>query len=442
MGTSRRSLALKRTGIIVFLVAFSSTSGGVSCFLTRCRTVENLSYGYSKTRNVPVTRCFAEKSENNSSSLKKNIIQIFQRNKHKNFDEKLEEEIGLKSDEGSSVASTALLDPINGNSALHATEEESSSPTRFGVESIVKDNATAESSSPSFEGLNLQVQSQYYPIDTDIPSISYPLGDKMSPVQSTQIFQEAPPLQESFLERQTDTETYFEAVIPIVTPFISYLSYDYVAKSFEFFMEFLSEQKNWIAVDGGAYQAKIIAPLMNGIVVPAIAVLFATLTSTTISTLRTRQVAILRAINMEAGELRALEAIISAFPDGRSKERFRNYLIQYTNRIISESQPSVGSGNGLINPRRGMDSELNGLIQLLSQEQESIPGLLAGEAFASAARLREQRYDRITALQSTYPILHYFILGKWDFVTRNICVPLFLMQTIQLHLRPQSAPVF
>ena len=60
-------------------------------------------------------------------------------------------------------------------------------------------------------------------------------------------------------------------VIPIITPIIAFLSYDMIANSFRSLVETLSWERAWVPVDGGAYQAKIITPAINGVVLPAIA---------------------------------------------------------------------------------------------------------------------------------------------------------------------------
>jgi Protein of unknown function (DUF4239) len=86
-------------------------------------------------------------------------------------------------------------------------------------------------------------------------------------------------------------------------------------------------------------------------------------------------------------------------------------LIQYTSRILAECHPRLGPGNDVINPRRGFDSELSGFSQQLNRfHGKEIPAHVADECYVSVARLREQRVNRITALQSIYPPLHYAIL--------------------------------
>jgi hypothetical protein len=206
-----------------------------------------------------------------------------------------------------------------------------------------------------------------------------------------------------------DVEAYIEFFVPLLAPFVAFFTYDLVASAFSDFIELLSN-KNWVAVDGGAYQAKIIAPAINGVVVPAIAVLFATLTSNTISNLRLRQVDVRRAINIEASELRVLECLVCSFPPGPIQDRCRSYLIHYATRIIAECQPGDDYSE-TVNPRRaGMDSDLNRFSMELNQSYDEIPSHLANESYDAVARLREQRQERVTALQSTYPPLHFAIL--------------------------------
>lgn len=201
-------------------------------------------------------------------------------------------------------------------------------------------------------------------------------------------------------------------IVPIVAPILAFMSYDLVAKAFEFVIETLSWDRSWVPVDGGAFQAKILTPAINGVVLPAIAVLFATLTSTTVVTLRARQVEIRKCLNMEAGELRALEYYIGSYHEENVKENCRQYLMQYCSRVIAESQPDYAR-SGIINPTRGMDSELYGILVSLTKLANSTdtPTLLVDQALQSLNRLRMARQDRITALYSTYPVLHYWILG-------------------------------
>jgi Protein of unknown function (DUF4239) len=124
----------------------------------------------------------------------------------------------------------------------------------------------------------------------------------------------------------TDFRSFLILVAPIVAPFIAFFTFELCAKLFSSFNDYLSQGNKWAPVDGGAYQARIIAPAINGLVVPAVALLFATLISTTITTLRQRQVEIRRAINMEAGELRAMECLFDAIDPGFVQDQCRSYV--------------------------------------------------------------------------------------------------------------------
>jgi hypothetical protein len=124
----------------------------------------------------------------------------------------------------------------------------------------------------------------------------------------------------------TDLWSNLLVVVPLATPLVAFFTFEICAKAFSNFNEYLSQGNKWVAVDGGAYQARIIAPAINGLVVPAVALLFATLISTTITTLRQRQVEIRRAINMEAGELRAMECLFDAIDPGFTQDQCRSYV--------------------------------------------------------------------------------------------------------------------
>jgi Protein of unknown function (DUF4239) len=226
-----------------------------------------------------------------------------------------------------------------------------------------------------------------------------------------------------------DRERFLNLLIPALSPLVAFITFDLVAGAYSSFVDVLDTSKTWVAVDGGAFQAKIMTPAINGLVVPAMALLFATLTSTTITTLRQRQVDVRSSINMESGELRALECLVDSFDAGTCEQDLsRDYLIQYTSRVLAECHPKIGSGENVINPRRGMDSELNGLTALINKSYgKVIPPHVADECNVCIARLREQRTKRISALQSVYPFLHYVILVV---LAIGECVA-FLMETDQ-----------
>lgn len=228
--------------------------------------------------------------------------------------------------------------------------------------------------------------------------------------------------------------------IPMLIPVLAYVMYDPTAASFASILDSLANN-NFVAVDGGAYQAKIIAPAINGVVVPAISILFANLIGTTITTLRQRQLDIRTAINMEAGQLRILQSLLDVIPNPKEQQLCWQYLTQYTSRLIAESQPTIQ-----ISTLDGsLDTELNGVLGALNRlaviadkaattsktELDDVAaapsGLVLDKAYGSCTKLFEERAKRITALRSFFPTLHYVIVST---LAVSICVA-FLLESNQ-----------
>lgn len=167
----------------------------------------------------------------------------------------------------------------------------------------------------------------------DVPASAYiPLDDVLLYDQAITCDPDMPCLidddDENFTATSSATDfwSFFLVVVPLITPIIAFFTFELCAKAFSNFNDLLSQGNKWVAVDGGAYQARIIAPAINGLVVPAVALLFATLISTTITTLRQRQVEIRRAINMEAGEIRSMECLFDAIDPGFTQDQCRSYV--------------------------------------------------------------------------------------------------------------------
>jgi hypothetical protein len=260
--------------------------------------------------------------------------------------------------------------------------------------------------------------------------------------------------------------------LPFLMPIIAYSTYESTARLFDRLVEFISDN-NWIAVDGGQYQAEIITPAINGLVVPSLALLFATLMNNTINTLRQRQLQIRTSLNTEANDLRMLLTILDSLPIQLHsvKNHLREYLIQYSSRVISECQPRLSLNNLMY--IGSMDNELNGFllywnglsmscygtmfidtmlpasnytvddesvlfgryehqlgITTKQRQQHIVPFMsptIFSETYDALTRLRNERSIRISALQSTYPMLHYVILAL---LAGSICT-VFLMETNQ-----------
>jgi hypothetical protein len=212
--------------------------------------------------------------------------------------------------------------------------------------------------------------------------------------------------------------------IPMMIPVLAFFLYDSTAEIFAGALDKIAN-RNWVAVDGGDYQAKMIAPAINGVVVPAISILFANLIGTTISTLRQRQLDIRTTINVEAGQIRILQSLIESFSDISARDKCRRYLFQYTSRLIAESQATVDVDTlGFC-----LDSELNGLLGELNKiaVDGSVPGPILGESYNACSKLYEQRAQRIASLRSLFPPLHFMIVGT---LAVSICIA-FLLESNQ-----------
>ena len=230
--------------------------------------------------------------------------------------------------------------------------------------------------------------------------------------------------------------------VPILSPVVAFFTYEITAEVFDQIIEFISD-RTWVAVDGGQYQTQIITPAVNGIVVPAIALLFVTLISNTINTLRQRQLDIRTALNMEACEMRTLQSVVDSFPKCITEQNnLREYLIQYASRLIAESKPGVKILD--LEFSGSIDSELNGFLGKLNEisvmsfsggsgpngangDTSALPPSLLSECYAAVTRLNAERSSRISALQSTFPRLHYVILSL---LAASLCVA-FLMESDQ-----------
>jgi hypothetical protein len=148
---------------------------------------------------------------------------------------------------------------------------------------------------------------------------------------------------------------------------------------------------------------------INGIVVPTVSILFATLMSTTVSILRQWQIDIHTNLNSEVGDLKVLSMLVDAYSKSEQKARCCEYLNQYTCRLIAESEDSKTSKVMF----GSTDSEMNRFVATLNKlavnrnGMISPPDVVLSQSYGAVlVRLNTTRRSRITVLQSTYPSLH------------------------------------
>jgi len=213
--------------------------------------------------------------------------------------------------------------------------------------------------------------------------------------------------------------------IPVVNPILAYFTYPMVVMSWTDLVLFISN-KNWMPADGGAYQAEIITPAVNGIVLPAISILFATLISQTVTTLRQRQIDLRTCLNLEACELRNLESLVDSFAESIEKNNLRRVLVKYTIRIINESA-AEDEDTKIVPGKSEMNDFFSTLNQMSANKDVRTEPTLLSEAYGSVARLNSQRSTRVSALQATFPAMHYLVLCT---LASSICLS-FLLETNQ-----------
>ena len=86
--------------------------------------------------------------------------------------------------------------------------------------------------------------------------------------------------------------------LPIVLPLAAFNGYDEVLAFISWAID--CGPGNWLAVDGGKEQVSLLQPSINGVILPAISIALGTLSATTISSLRDRQITLRNCLHKEA----------------------------------------------------------------------------------------------------------------------------------------------
>lgn len=219
-----------------------------------------------------------------------------------------------------------------------------------------------------------------------------------------------------YLEKRKPTtfvEGLLESIVPPIVPVLAFLYYDEIVKKFQLGVKYVS-RNTWL--NDGSKDPTIYSAL-NSIVIPTSAILYATLTATTINVLRQRQQRIREGLNQEASELRTLQGLLEFLPDDR-QDRFRLYLIRYISRAIDECQPRINL-KGL--ESRGVESEITDLLGEMNnmvdkdKKEERTDDILIFQAYDALTRLKQARANRLSSLQDRLPILHYVVLFSLPF---------------------------
>jgi len=209
---------------------------------------------------------------------------------------------------------------------------------------------------------------------------------------------------------------------PVLLPMLSFYYFDDAVNGFHDFLDFVSNLK-WVQVDGGVSKAATLLPVMNGNVLPSVSFALGTLTATTISGLRQRQISLRAELNAEACALRSLHSAVEVlFPlEHCENERMRATLLlrQYCTRVLIECRAGINLNR--LERQGAANSELDGLTRLLHQA----PQLDKGHDFDSprfygtteffaqifVKDLQIARSNRLATLQTTFPAVHWMVLG-------------------------------
>lgn len=222
--------------------------------------------------------------------------------------------------------------------------------------------------------------------------------------------------------------------IPFVVPALAFGGFDLITDGFNAFLE-VAYRNNWAPADGGASRATYIIPILTGICLPAVSFALGTLTATTVSNLRTRQISIRSSLNAEACTIRSTHsAVDSLFPAGEYDDDRRKAVLllrQYCSRVLVESRAGINLDQ--LDKLGAANSELDGLTSLLhhcaasKKEADAAAAAAAGSydryhgrprfeaateflAMMYLKELQHQRSDRLATLQTTFPAIHWVVL--------------------------------
>lgn len=230
--------------------------------------------------------------------------------------------------------------------------------------------------------------------DDDIPLVN--------PILNSKQFQF-----ESQPELSVQTKELVFYLLPFFVPLLGFVLYDPLAHMTRDVVIALGHN-GWAFSDGGQYKAEILAPTINGIVVPTISIALATLVAGTISSLRERQGIIRSCLNNEAAELKTLH--VKLLQLCRESERVNcisliSLLGIYIMRVLKES-----SSNSDVRKLSTITSELHSIIRYLYAMNGELDNNEIGSLEMVLSKLNSLRAMRITALQNVFPIIHWAVI--------------------------------
>ena len=195
---------------------------------------------------------------------------------------------------------------------------------------------------------------------------------------------------------------------PFFAAFASFLMYPLASRGFHSIAVLLSNNK-WVPVDGGQLQWSVLLPALNGVVMTCVSLLYANLISTTGTQLRNRQIKIQESLTNEINGIRGLAQLLPYYPEGttNAKSQCGGQLMVYLKLLTLELSPDSDplSLRSASPPLSSYREKLHGASVL--PDGEALNDVIRERSYEMLDRVVSGRSARISALQNTFPPLHY-----------------------------------
>jgi hypothetical protein len=241
---------------------------------------------------------------------------------------------------------------------------------------------------------------------------------------------------------------------PIFIAVASCLGFGVLARYFHQFVQWWSYQSWYPPTENQIQlQANVVTQVVNGPVITSVSILFATLSSMTISSLYERQIVIRKCYELELRSLRMLHMWIHAIPSERQVARAigEDLLVQYTQQLFQESRDGGPTRNNDLfyekvgGEEQGMLRDPSGdghLMALMNWSNDLLlfqrppdssssnnnyskstkktpppppsppppPAAIVGQIQSVLSTLLSQRHLRSLALSTVFPLVHWLTL--------------------------------
>ena len=195
---------------------------------------------------------------------------------------------------------------------------------------------------------------------------------------------------------------------PFFAAFASFLMYPLASRGFHSIAVLLSNNK-WVPVDGGQLQWSVLLPALNGVVMTCVSLLYANLISTTGTQLRNRQIKIQESLTNEINGIRGLAQLLPYYPEGSTsaKSQCGSQLMVYLKLLTLELSPDSDPLNlrSASPPLFSYREKLHCASVL--PDGEALNDVIRERSYEMLDRVVSGRSARISALQNTFPPLHY-----------------------------------